>query len=81
MKIQILGSGCPSCKSLEKSAREAIESLGIEAEISKVTDMNEIIDMGVMMTPGLVVDGAVKSSGKVLTSPQVVEILESLQEG
>jgi len=81
MKIQILGSGCPSCQTLEKNTREAVASLGMEAEISKVTDMDDIIEMGVMMTPGLVVDGSVKSSGKVLTCPQVEEILKSLRVG
>lgn len=78
MKVQILGSGCPSCKMLEASAREAIEKLGMEADISKVTDMDSILEMGVMMTPGLVIDGEVKSAGKVLTVNQVSEILQNL---
>lgn len=75
MTIQILGSGCANCKMLEESAKSAVNTLGLEAEISKVTDMDEILDMGVMMTPGLVVDGVVKSSGKVLTPQEVVVIL------
>ncbi len=75
MTIQILGGGCPNCKKLESSAREAIEQLGIEAEIVKVTDGNEIMEMGVMMTPALAIDGEVKSTGKVLSADEVKELL------
>jgi small redox-active disulfide protein 2 len=71
MKIQILGSGCPKCKQLEANAREAIAKKGIEAEIEKVTDIDQIMDMGVMMTPALVIDGDVRSVGKVLTPDQI----------
>ncbi|GAB1457144.1 hypothetical protein MASR2M48_24520 [Spirochaetota bacterium] len=51
MKVQILGSGCPKCKLLEQHARDAIEELGIEAEVEKVSDPDTILEMGVMMTP------------------------------
>jgi len=77
MKIQILGGGCPNCKQLEDNARRALERLGIEAEIEKVTDSNEIMEMGVMMTPAMVVDGEVKSTGRVLSSDEVIEFLRS----
>ncbi|TVQ27039.1 MAG: thioredoxin family protein [Spirochaetaceae bacterium] len=72
MTIQILGSGCPNCQNLEKNAREAVAKLGIEAEFEKVTDMDQIVEMGVMRTPGLAFDGTVQMSGKVL-SPQEIE--------
>jgi small redox-active disulfide protein 2 len=75
MKIQILGSGCPKCQLLEKNAREVVLKLAIQAEIEKVTDTDEIMDMGVMMTPALAIDGIVKSAGKVLSMEKITEIL------
>lgn len=71
MLIQILGTGCPKCKQLEANAREAVAAKGIEAEIEKVTDIDRIMEMGVMMTPALVIDGEVRSVGKVLTVDQI----------
>lgn len=76
MKVQILGIGCPKCKALEQNAREAIAELNNGAEVEKITDINKIMDMGVMMTPALAVDGVVKSSGKLLTKDQIIEILK-----
>ena len=70
-KIQILGTGCPKCNKLAENAKEAAESLGIEHQIDKVTKINEIMSFGVMVTPALVIDGQVKSAGKV---PGVDEI-------
>ncbi len=66
-KIQILGTGCPKCKKLAECAEQAAKELGIEYEIEKVTQINDIMKFGVMMTPALVVDGTVKAVGKVLT--------------
>ena len=79
MKVQILGAGCPKCKMLEANAKEAIESLGIEAVTEKITDMDEIFNMGVMMTPALAVDGDVKTVGKLLTKDQIIEILKEAE--
>ncbi len=76
MKVQILGSGCPKCKLLEQHAREAVTELGIQAEIEKVMDTDAIMEMGVMMTPALAIDGEVKSVGKVLTKDQVIAFLK-----
>lgn len=75
MKIQILGTGCAKCKMLEENAREAVRVSAIQAEVEKVTDLNEIMKMGVMLTPALAVDGNVKSSGKVLSKEKITEIL------
>lgn len=75
MKIRILGSGCPNCKRLEQNARDAAAEMGIEAEFEKVTDIDAIMDMGVMFTPGLVIDGVVKSSGKVLTKDRIKDLM------
>ena len=54
MDIKVLGPGCPKCHTLEKNTKEAVRELGLEAEVSKVTDVNEIADYGVFITPGLV---------------------------
>ena len=70
-KIQILGTGCPKCRKLAEHAEQAAKELGLECEIEKVTNINEIMKFGVMMTPALVVDGEVKVAGKV---PGVEEI-------
>ena len=75
MKIQILGTGCPKCKKLAENAEAAAQALGIEYEIEKVTDINEIMKAGVMMTPALVVHGAVKSAGKVPSADDIKKFL------
>lgn len=76
MKIQILGTGCPNCVRLAENAEAAARELGLEYELEKVTDINDIMRFGVMMTPGLAVDGQVKSSGKVLSSEEIKPLLE-----
>jgi len=75
MKIQILGTGCPKCETLARHANEAVEELGIECEIEKIKDIQEIIKFGVMMTPGLVINGKVESVGKVLSVERIKEML------
>lgn len=76
MKIQILGRGCINCQKLEENAKMAITELGIQAEIEKITNIDTIIEMGVMRTPGLAIDGVVRSSGKVLSKNEIVEIIK-----
>ena len=75
VKIEVLGSGCANCKKLEANAREAVGMAGVEAEVLKVTDYAEIASRGVMNTPGLVIDGEVKSAGG---SPAAGDIAEWL---
>lgn len=70
-KIQILGTGCPKCKQLATNAEEAAKMLDVDCEIEKVTDINEIMKFGVMMTPGLAVNGEVKSVGKLLSPADI----------
>ncbi len=70
-KIQILGTGCPKCKTLFAHAEAAVKALGIEAQIEKVEKIPDIMKFGVMTTPALVVDGVVKSAGKVLSSEDI----------
>jgi len=76
MNIQILGTGCPKCKALEANAIKAIEGNNIEATIEKVTDIDQIMDMGVMITPALAIDGEVKSMGKVLNTDQILSFIK-----
>ena len=76
MKIEILGTGCSKCHALERSVREAVERFGLEAEVSKIEAIDEIVRRGVMMTPALVVDGTVKSSGRVLSADEVRKLLQ-----
>ncbi|MBU0478040.1 TM0996/MTH895 family glutaredoxin-like protein [bacterium] len=77
MKIEILGTGCPKCKKLAELAGQAVKESGIEAEITKVTEIKEIMNRGVMLTPALVIDEEVKSAGKV---PGLEEIKNWLKE-
>ena len=75
-KLQILGTGCPKCKKLAENTEAAADDLGIEYEMEKVTDINEIIKFGVMMTPALAVDGEVKVAGKVPSLNEIKSILQ-----
>ena len=70
-KIQILGTGCPKCKLLYANAEAALKSAGIAAQIEKVEKIVDIMKFGVMSTPAIVVDGAVKSVGKVLSPEEI----------
>ncbi len=74
-KIQILGTGCPKCKLLYANTEAALKSAGIEAQIEKVEKIVDIMKFGVMTTPALVVDGKVKSAGKVLSPEDVIKHL------
>jgi small redox-active disulfide protein 2 len=65
LKLQVLGTGCPKCAKLAENAEAAAKAAGIEYELEKVTDINEIMKFGVMITPALAVDGVVKVVGKV----------------
>jgi small redox-active disulfide protein 2 len=74
-KIRILGTGCAKCVKLAANAEQAAKSAGIEVEIEKVTDIKEIMGYGVMVTPALVVDGVVKTAGKVLSPEEIKKFL------
>lgn len=75
-KIQILGTGCPKCRKLAEHAEQAAKELGIEYTLEKVTDINDIMAFGVMLTPALVVEGRVKITGKV---PGIEELKSLIQ--
>ncbi len=77
MKIKVLGTGCSKCKTLEKSTRQAVEEMKLEASVEKVEDIVEIMGYGVMRTPALVIDEKVVMYGK---TPSVKEIIEIIQK-
>ena len=74
-KIEVLGSGCPKCRKLEAMVRDAVAKHGLEAKVTHVKDMAKILEYGVMLTPALVVDGELKTSGKL---PSEAELLKAL---
>ncbi len=74
-KIQILGTGCPKCKKLAENAEAAARELGIEYELEKVTKLNDIMKMGIMITPALAIDGEVKVAGKVVSQDEIKTML------
>ncbi|UCF49512.1 MAG: TM0996/MTH895 family glutaredoxin-like protein [Thermoplasmatales archaeon] len=76
MKIEVLGTGCAKCRATEKNVRKAVEELGIQAEIVKIEDLQDIINRGVMMTPAVVVDGEVKISGHQPTVEEIKKIIK-----
>jgi small redox-active disulfide protein 2 len=76
MKIEILGTGCSKCKTLEEVVKKAIAQVGGFHTVEKVEDIQKIMDYGVMSTPGLVIDGVVKSTGKVLSVDEVVKLIK-----
>ena len=76
MEIKILGVGCKNCVNLAKNTEEALKELGMEATITKVTDMKDIAKYGIMSTPGLVIDEKVVSYGKVASTEEITELLK-----
>ncbi len=76
MKIEIYGSGCAKCKKTEEIVRQAVKELNIKAEISKIEDLQKIIDKGIIMTPAVAVDGVVKILGRVPSIQDVKKILQ-----
>ena len=73
--VQVLGPGCPKCEKLKKNAEEAVAQSGTEATVEKITDINVIVGFGVMSTPAIVIDGEVKSTGKVLSAEEIKKLL------
>jgi len=75
-KIQILGTGCPKCRKLAELVEQTAKEIGIEYEIEKVTKITDIMKFGVMITPALVIDGQVKTAGKIPSTEQLKEMLK-----
>jgi small redox-active disulfide protein 2 len=72
VKIQVLGPGCPKCHETEKLVREAVAAAGVDAEVVKVSDFQEMASLGVFATPAVVIDGVVRCSGKVPSKKEVL---------
>ncbi|DAB41191.1 MAG TPA: thioredoxin family protein [Sulfurovum sp. UBA12169] len=77
MKIEILGTGCSKCKALEEAAKQAAAQSGKFVQIEKIEDIQKIMEYGVMSTPGLVIDGKVVSTGKLLSIDEIKKIIQS----
>jgi small redox-active disulfide protein 2 len=77
MKIEIFGPGCPKCEQVERVVKVALSELGITAEVEKVKDMGRIVEAGIMIPPGLRINGKLKSSGK---APKIDEIKKWIEE-
>jgi len=75
VKIQILGTGCPRCKTLASNAEKAVKELGLNAEIEKVTGIQDILKFEILMTPGLVIDGKVRAAGRVPSADEIKQLL------
>lgn len=71
MKVQIYGTGCDKCNMLEKTAKQAISEIGVSAEVVKVSDINQIVEAGILATPGFAVEGEVKSMGRVPSADEI----------
>lgn len=76
MKIEILGTGCSKCNATEKIVREAVNELGLQIDIVKVEDLQEIIDRGVMTVPAVAIDGEIKIAGRVPTTDEIKKLLK-----
>ena len=75
MKIQILGTGCARCKTLTANAENAVQELGLNAAVEKVTDIKDIMQFQILKTPGLVIDGKVKSAGQIPSAEEIKQML------
>ncbi len=75
MKIQVLGPGCANCKQLHKNTMAAVMEANVDADVEKVEDISQIMKFGIMATPALVIDGVVKTSGRVLTVAEIKKLI------
>lgn len=81
MEIKVFGSGCASCKKLHQAAQDAVKELGVDADVIYVTDMMEISKAGIMHTPGLMIDGKIKSAGRVPSVKEVRQMVRDEMQG
>ncbi|HOI39919.1 MAG: TM0996/MTH895 family glutaredoxin-like protein [Methanobacterium sp.] len=77
MKIEVYGTGCANCKALENNARKAAEESGVQAEIVKIQEMDQIFEAGITGTPGLGIDGEIKSMGRIPSVDEIKKWIES----
>jgi small redox-active disulfide protein 2 len=76
MEIKVLGGGCKSCEKVLKFAKEAVSELGLDAQVLYITDMDQIMQAGVMSTPALIIDGVIKSTGRVPKTKEIKKMIE-----
>jgi small redox-active disulfide protein 2 len=76
VKIEVFGTGCPKCRGVEQNVVKALEQTGLKAEVVKVTDIGEIVDRGLMSTPGLAIDGEVVAAGRIPTVEEIVQMVK-----
>lgn len=77
MRIEVFGTGCPKCNMLEKEVRTALQELGAEAEVVKVTSIDEMVERGLMTTPAMAIDGEIVVAGRVPAAAEIRRIIES----
>lgn len=77
MKIEVFGTGCPKCNMLEANVRKALTSLGVQADVTKVTDIGQMMDRGVMVTPALAIDGEIVVAGRVASVEELMSLISS----
>ncbi len=80
MKIQVLGTGCTKCKNLYEAATKAVQELGTDATVEKVQDIQKIMAFEILMTPGLVIDGVVKTAGRVPNAEEIKKLILAAKE-
>jgi len=76
MKIEILGTGCSKCKKLEENVKTALKEGNIQAEVFKITDIEKIMEFGIMMTPALAIDGKVVSAGRLISKEEIIKLMD-----
>ena len=79
MRVQILGAGCAKCKTLEQRVSQLVEKHQLHVEVEKVTDLQEMMKYGIMITPGLVIDGVLKSAGNIPKDDQLIEWMKGTE--
>jgi len=78
MEIKILGPGCPKCKMVEGRVKEALDELGVNAKVEKVTDFAKMMEYGIMMTPALVIDNEIKCQGRIPSAEEIEEWIQGV---
>ena len=79
MEIKVLGTGCQNCKALEKAVKEVVSEMNLQADVEKVEEIGKIVQYGVMLTPGLVINGKVKVSGRVPSKADIKKLISEEQ--
>lgn len=77
MEIKILGPGCPKCRKLEAMVKEVVQEIDLDASVAKATDIKEIVKAGVMLTPGLMINGDIKFCGKLPPKSELAKIIKA----